>query len=328
MTRREALLAGAALAAGTIGAAEPPASRQPGSTRSRFVPPDAEQRRKAVGSLSGLSPEFKRAFAPTEQFEPLPAPGPGDWLTEHQEPGQTFDQFAASKFNRPDSRRSTIYLAPLGDFDPDWSPDLSHLAACTTAFFQTTVKVLAPRPFADLQITMREKEGKRQYLTRDFLQALPKLLPADGYAILGVTMDDLYPDPTWNYVFGQASLRDRVGIYSFARYDPLFWREPRTPAARQLLIVRSLGVLLHETCHMYGLKHCIFYRCVLNGSNSLEESDRTPLHLCPVCLRKLQHAAGFNIITRYAALQREYRRLNVNDEAEWLESRLKFVRGT
>jgi archaemetzincin len=33
-------------------------------------------------------------------------------------------------------------------------------------------------------------------------------------------MEDLYPEPSWNFVFGQASLNERVGVYSFARYGP------------------------------------------------------------------------------------------------------------
>ena len=86
-------------------------------------------------------------------------------------------------------------------------------------------------------------------------------------------MYDLYPDPAWEYVFGQASSQDRVGIYSFARYDPLFWGEKRTPEAKVDLLIRSIGVLLHETCHMFGLSHCIYYRCLMNGANNLTESD-------------------------------------------------------
>ena len=29
------------------------------------------------------------------------------------------------------------------------------------------------------------------------------------------------------------------------------------------------------------------FRCLMNGSNHQEEKDRRPMHLCPVCLRKL-----------------------------------------
>jgi len=35
-------------------------------------------------------------------------------------------------------------------------------------------------------------------------------------------MEDLYPDPSWNFVFGQTSLPGYVGVYSFARYDSFY----------------------------------------------------------------------------------------------------------
>ena len=38
-----------------------------------------------------------------------------------------------------------------------------------------------------------------------------------------------------------------------------------------------------------------------NGHNSLEESDASVMHLCPVCLRKLQSNAGFDVLARYQA---------------------------
>jgi archaemetzincin len=35
------------------------------------------------------------------------------------------------------------------------------------------------------------------------------------------------------------------------------------------------------------MKHCTAYACLMNGSNRQEGRDSRPLHLCPVCLRKL-----------------------------------------
>lgn len=40
----------------------------------------------------------------------------------------------------------------------------------------------------------------------------------------------------------------------------------------------------------------------MNGSNHLDESDGRISELCPVCLRKLQHSIGFDILERYRAL--------------------------
>lgn len=34
----------------------------------------------------------------------------------------------------------------------------------------------------------------------------------------------------------------------------------------------------------------------MNGSNHMEEANKKPFLLCPVCLRKLQAALGFDII--------------------------------
>ena len=86
-------------------------------------------------------------------------------------------------------------------------------------------------------------------------------------------MEDLYPDPRWNFVFGQASLHDRVGVFSFARYDPAFFGEPCGNRYQQLLLRRSGRVLAHETARMFSLAHCIYFKCVMNGSNHLHESD-------------------------------------------------------
>ena len=127
-----------------------------------------------------------------------------------------------------------------------------------------------------------------QYLTAAILNDLLRpRLPQDAICYLGVTMEDLYPQPDWNFVFGQASLRERVGVYSFACYRPEFYGEPAgsldgrrkarrafgaisgqgpssppsgsrsaRPEAEKLLLKRSAKVMVHETGHMFGLHHC------------------------------------------------------------------------
>jgi hypothetical protein len=39
----------------------------------------------------------------------------------------------------------------------------------------------------------------------------------------------------------------------------------------------------------------------MNGANGQEESDRSPLHACAVCLEKLHRAIGFSLVERYRA---------------------------
>jgi len=40
----------------------------------------------------------------------------------------------------------------------------------------------------------------------------------------------------------------------------------------------------------------------MNESKSILQAENQPLFLCPVCLRKLQKAVGFDIVERYRAL--------------------------
>lgn len=305
----------------------PVAAEKDPALKSGFVASTAEQRLAAIGKIDSLPAPMRRAFQPGSDFVPMTTPLPGQWLAEHVESGQTFDAFVASKPNRPDGKRNRIYLLPLGDFDGEWSPKLADLSDVATAFFQLEVRVLPGIAIDGKLVKSRTRGDRTQYLSTDFLNVLRTQLPADAYCIIGVTMQDLYPQESWNYVFGQASLRDRVGVYSFARYDPQFWGQKRTPDSKRLLLSRSCGVLVHETSHMFGMQHCIYFECVVNGSNSLEESDEQPLHLCPVCLRKLQSSVGFDVVKRYQALRDVYRKIGLEDEADWINRRLAIIAG-
>lgn len=77
---------------------------------------------------------------------------------------------------------------------------------------------------------------------------------------------------------------------------------------------------------MFGLAHCVYFNCVMDGSNHLQESDRRPLHLCPVCLRKLQFSVGLDVEKRYEALAQFDRQAGLNDEASWVAHRLEKIR--
>src|SRR5205085_4097676 len=293
-----------------------------------FAPPSQKTIHDAIGDLSGLPVLLQRAFAPDAgSFDPLPSPAANDWLAVHDEPGQTFDEFEASRPNRPAQGRRIIYLQPLGDFAPERSPSIDKLREFASAFFTMEVKTLPTIPTQSSKFSTRRNPltGNPQILTGDVLNFLKIRLPADAFCVLAITMEDLYPDPSWNFVFGQASLRDRVGVYSFARYDPAFYGEPRAAGYDMLLLRRSCKVLAHETGHMFGLVHCTYFNCLMNGSNHLVESDRRPLHLCPVCLRTLQWSIGFDVLKRYSSLEGIYRANGFTDEADRSMRRLKSL---
>lgn len=58
----------------------------------------------------------------------------------------------------------------------------------------------------------------------------------------------------------------------------------------------------HELGHCFGIDHCVYYACVMQGSASLAEDARQPLHLCPIDLAKLLRATGTTSRQRYIAL--------------------------
>ncbi len=293
-----------------------------------FEPPSADIRAKALGSLENEPALLQRLLTPDEDFAPIRTPRPGDWLDAHFERGQTFGGYKTLGFNRPTATRSVIYLLPLGEFPAENSPSLDDLRVYAEAFFQLSVKILPAVPIDETKFTPRTNEitQKRQVCSMDILNFLKTQLPSDAYCLLGVTMDDLYPSPLWNYVFGQASLTSRVGIYGFARYDPAFFGEKRPNDYGQLILQRSCKVLAHETAHMFGLPHCIYYECLVNGSNNLSEADLCPQQLCPVCLRKLHFNVQFNPTIRYEELAKFYRAHEWDDELRWTERQLSKAR--
>lgn len=293
-----------------------------------FKVPTNAQRVTAAGSLLSLDAKLRRAFTDAGGYEAKTEPTGLDWLGSHDEPGQTFDQYLASRPNIPAAVRKKLYILPIGGFEKGIAPDLQVLKAYTAAYFHPMPVEMLP-VVADKDVPAKERvnsmSDKKQWKSTDILDWLPKKLPADGYAMIAVTMTDLYPDEGWNFVFGQASTRDRVGVFSFARYHPAWKNLPADGETETLVLRRATKILSHEMGHMFGIRHCIFYQCNMNGANSLDEADLTPMNLCPVCLRKLHHAIRFDPVARYEKLARFYTDHGMNKEAEWTRARIEQI---
>jgi archaemetzincin len=262
--------------------------------------------------------------------ERLPPPQPGEWRYDTKEPGQSFAAFALSKWNRPDSVRHTICLQPLDTAALSPSPHIELLKQFVEAYFALPARVLPAIELRGREVLSRlhPATSRRQFLTGDILHLLQSRLPDDAFCCAGVTVHDLYPEPSWNFVFGQASLVHRVGVFSFARYDPACERRQPfsdTAGAGTLILRRSCKVIGHEIGHMFGLYHCRTYRCIMNGSNHLAESDAKPIHLCPECLRKLQYSVGFSLPDRYRKLAAFYGSAGFSDWQRQARERLAAV---
>ncbi|XP_066469866.1 archaemetzincin-2 isoform X2 [Tiliqua scincoides] len=277
---------------------------------------------------------LNEAFQPNSVlFKPITLHSDSDWISSHPEPTQDFAQFYHDPCrNRPSSKKSLICVQPIGAFGDsrvstdvymNWLKDY-----CEAFYYGLTVRILGPVPVSHTGCAFRVNEYTHnlQIQAGHLLNYLKKKKAKDAFCVVGVTMIDLYPKESWNFVFGQASLTEGVGIFSFARYDSDFYSANYkgklkttkklppadysvfdgyyTPEITSLLLLRSCKTLTHEIGHIFGLHHCQWLQCVMQGSNHLEESDRRPLDLCPICLRKLQSALGFKITERYKALQR------------------------
>jgi archaemetzincin len=282
---------------------------------------------KPALNAHSLSPAVRRAFDDDQPgFARLAEPKPGEWRERFNEPGQSFGDFERGARVVPSPERGMIFVLPIGAFPEGSSPPLAVLIDYIERFFGLPARLMPALPDArELRARSRKHHGVEQLLSGDLLAALRDRIPPEAYGLVGVTMHDLFPAPSWNYVFGEATFDERVGIYSFARYDPAFHREPRTADTSQLILTRSLKVMTHEIGHMFGIAHCTAYRCLMNGTNSLEETDASTLHLCPVCLRKLQRAVGFVPGERYRKLERFYAERGMREEAEWVGERAAYA---
>ena len=295
-----------------------------------FQVPNEKERVAAVGSLVGMKASMRRVYTVNEQFEVKREPEFSDWLANHEEEGQTFRQYLTGKPNRPGEHgRNTLYILPLGDFPEENSPNLKLLEQHMSLYYAPMrVRVLPVISEESVPAVTRENglTGQLQWHTGEMLRWLRSRVPRDCYGLLAVTMTDLYPGEGWNFVFGQASYKNRVGIFSFARFQPKKNHEEVGLRDSDLLAFRrACKVLTHEMGHMFGIKHCIYYECNMNGANSLVEADASPMHLCPVCLRKLQDAIGFDAIFRYQELERFYQKQGLKKESVWVEKRLAWL---
>jgi archaemetzincin len=270
-----------------------------------------------------LPPQFAKLLPLHTQ---LGKPQPGDWLDRHPELGQSYQQYLSSHPVRADRRRRVIYVQPLGNFSPAEKKIVEESTEFLGLYFQLPVKTSKRLSLDLIPRTARRKPGGRraeQILSTYVLdEVLKPRLPKDAVALIAFTTADLWPGEGWNYVFGQASLADRVGVWSIHRYgDPAGGDD----AFRQCLL-RTLKTASHETGHMFSIPHCTLFECNMCGSNHLAESDRRPLELCPSCIAKLCYATAADPAKRFEELIAFYKAHGLKTEAEFCEKSLAALK--
>lgn len=273
-----------------VSSAEKPASRP-----TRFSAGARRRREKVFAAERGAG-----------AFQRLPEPAPGEWLYHFREPGQTAEEYAARVVNRKNAERRLLHLQPFNDLAPHQLAILEPMRAHTALFFDSETVLLPARAPEPRWLDTR----RGQYNADRIVARLAEQVPATSLGLFGLMGSDLY-GLGLNFVFGEALLTERAGIYSVHR----FGREPKP------LLRRALKLASHEIGHLFGVQHCVFYECVMNGTNSLAETDRRPLHLCPVCRAKLQGNLRFEPVKRYRALAAFYRKHALLEEAAFAEAR-------
>lgn len=258
---------------------------------------------------------------------PLAPPRPGEWLSQHPEPGQTFAEYRESKPVRPEGQRRVLSIQPLGEFSEIQKKILNRTAEYMHLYFGLPVEKQKPLSLDVIPAKARRVHpswGMDQILSTYVLdQVLTARVPQDAVAVLALTTSDLWPGEGWNFVFGQASLQSRVGVWSIYRNG-----DPEAGAdAYRLCLRRTLKTATHETGHMFSMLHCTVYECNMCGSNHRVESDRHPLWLCPVCLAKLTWATGVEPIGRYQRLAAFCKENGLTEEAEFFQKSIAALQG-
>lgn len=273
-----------------------------------------------VSTACGQETSFFEKIVPL--YETKKAPGPTDWMATQHEKGQTVSDYIAAKPFVPSPVRPYIYITLLGEFSEEQKKVLQMTSRYLEIYFQTPVKFADPIPLSIVPENARRlhpqtKDPQIQtiYIIENILK--PRM-PKDAFCFVAFTSSDLWPGEGWNFVFGQASMEDRIGIWSLYRNGDL-------NKDFKLYLRRAIQTGTHEIGHLFGLDHCIYYECNMNGSNSRFESDQRPLWDCPVCLRKLSWATKMDIIKRYRELAEISKEFGFEKDTKFLEDNLKIM---
>ena len=296
----------------------------------RFSIPKLEQKLRALG-YDDLKPLEKQIiFEKSDEFwEEIAIPRKSDWLWDHKEGGQTFKSYSTGMINQPSKSHQFIFMKNMDEGLKDsflTKEMMNHLKGLLEVFYPGLIpKILEIKGnFETLGVTKRENPPYLQYHAEEGINKLVKLMPKEGLLIIGLTAYDIYPNEDWNFVFGLADKEKGCGLFSFRRYfDEM--------KCGELELCKLAGkVMLHEVGHLLGLKHCIYYSCIMNGSNHLEENIGKPFEFCPVCLRKVWWNLKFDIIERYENICKTLIKLGkdvYSKEINWYEKRFGFLRG-
>ena len=259
-----------------------------------------------------LKPLHKRMYTPQR----------GEWLAEHPENGQPFYTYIEERGFDAALSKKWIVVLPIGEFSTKQAEILDKTIAYLGTFYQLRTKKLPSLADVPAKAT-RMYEGKKQIYTHYVLDELLYPQIKDSIAcFLAFTATDLYPDPKWNFVFGQASLQHRVGVWSMNRFDYPDMNE----ASYKACLHQTIKTAIHEAGHIFGLHHCTDYVCCMSGSNSLEESATHPIGFCPDCTAKVGWHFGLDLLKQHQELANFWQKEGIEAPLQYYSAAGKALR--
>lgn len=182
------------------------------------------------------------------------------------------DSVAASDNSRP----PLVVVRTVGNVS-----DADARLACRALLAQLQVRceVRAARPTDVLASAFDAKRA--QVDARKGLELLFRDRAADALIEIDLTSDDIFEDGK-PFVFGLASLSDRVTIISTARLQA---------SDASLYADRLTKLVMHEAGHTFGLHHHDNEDCVMRRDASVVSLDDAPTRPCRRCRGKLQRRA-------------------------------------
>ena len=253
----------------------------------------------------------------------LDVPQPGEWLYEHHEKGQTFKAYLSCSPVTPTSEKKLIYLQPIGSFDTMQLNLIKFTKEYLEAFYNLEINILDVISNDVIPDSVKRiKDGNEQVLASYILNGiLREKLPNDAIALMAITELDLYPNPSWNFVFGLASYKNKVGVTSLFRLCDHELNSSNYTSG----LSRVIKILSHEIGHMFSLHHCTNAVCLMNGSNSLRETDNTPNRLCSECTGKIIWNLKMDTKERLIKLQEFFSKHQMHKDMTLINNDLRIL---
>lgn len=167
----------------------------------------------------------------------------------------------------------TYYVRPLGDVSVD---QVRFACKSIKERFKVECVVLRAHPLPANALDRR----RNQYDADTLLDSLFRKAPDDAVGLVGVTNGDLFDRRHGRFVFGLASLIDRVAVVSLARYRGSWWGQSFDP---ERFATRYYKVLVHEVAHTLGLQHCERRTCAMRDDADIAALDASPQQFCTAC---------------------------------------------